>query len=220
MTINGVSAVFQVSTAAEWQHFHGGITGEREVLSDILERIRSQDVFFDIGANVGFYSCFVGQEASTISFEPQPANAARCSANLAENGIEGQVKELAVSDDSGIATLSVEERGVNPGAGRSSLRGNSPSSESVTVETGRIDDLVEASEVPRPTVVKIDVEGAEVEVLRGMTGILDECRLIYCEIHQEHGVLKQDVHQILDEYGFEETLLKDRDGQSIYRYDA
>jgi hypothetical protein len=81
------------------------------------------------------------------------------------------------------------------------------------------DSLVQKESVPEPTVMKIDVEGAEVRVLRGLEATLrnSECRLIFCEVHfpmkdgirspEDYGDDPYEVYDILRDHGFSITQL-------------
>lgn len=132
------------------------------------------DVVWDVGANVGHYSqkflAMVGGEGRVVAFEPAPA-AARM---LRELSPTPEVLELALSSADGEARLSVAEGDAAP-VNRLSPDGG------LTVRIARGDSLVQAGIAPRPGVVKIDTEGHELEVLRGLISLRP--RAILIEVH-------------------------------------
>ncbi|QLK27472.1 FkbM family methyltransferase [Natrinema zhouii] len=206
ISIQGVEAEFGTSGRAP-SSLRVFEKGEREMLSDVLKEISIDDVFWDIGANIGYYSCFIGQQAKVAAFEPSPIAAEHCRDNLSRNDIEASVYEYALSDSRETITL-------HPG--RIARAENEP----VEVEKKRGDKIAE--DLSLPTVVKIDVEGAEVEVINGMEDILssDKCRLLYCEVHTEkkedrkavsdYGENLETFNNKINELGFEVEILSRR----------
>lgn len=134
--------------------------------------LREGDVFLDVGAHIGYYSILaarrVGPTGKVFAFEPVPANVARLRENVRLNDLRNiQVMERAVASRSGVARLFIPE--VQGESGWASFfRDGSP----VSVETVSIDEFVRAAAIQRIRLVKIDTEGAELEVLRGMTGTM------------------------------------------------
>jgi FkbM family methyltransferase len=126
-------------------------------------RIGKGSVVFDIGANVGFYtllaSVLVGDRGKVVAFEPVPRNLRYLWSHLQINRITNVlVIEAAVSDNNGECLF---DTGPNHSTGRISKKGG------LTAKVATIDKLVAGGEVPPPTHMKIDVEGAELNVLRG-----------------------------------------------------
>jgi FkbM family methyltransferase len=181
LTVGGVSAEFITRTRKEYSRFDN-LMGEAEVLEDLLSEIEGGDTFYDIGANVGMYSCFVGKndsETTVVAFEPHPANARRFDQNVELNDIHAKLRTIALSDTNGWTDLRISESG-ETGVGSHSLS-TGDSDRTVEVEVRRGEEI--ATEESAPTVLKIDVEGAEFKVIKGLEGCLDSCRLIYCEVH-------------------------------------
>ncbi len=144
---------------------------ERPV-QEALERIvRSGDVCYDIGANLGFFSLFLGRSVAggglVYAFEPVPRNASMIERNADLNGIENiRVMRMALSGEDGKGNLLLARH-----VGGAMLReaGTPPDlAGSMVVATARVDTLVDRQEIRPPNVVKIDVEGAEMAVLLGM----------------------------------------------------
>jgi FkbM family methyltransferase len=148
---------------------------ERSVQMCLTELVRPGDTVFDIGANEGFLTLLlqrlVGADGHVVAFEPSPRNVRRLRRNLRLNGVESvTVQAVAVSDRSGRDRLWLTRYGGGPSLVSSDVRPpDAIRATSVTVR--RLDDLVGDVVMP-PALVKIDVEGAEEQVLRGMDRVL------------------------------------------------
>jgi FkbM family methyltransferase len=133
------------------------------------------DTFFDVGANIGYHTLGAAATGARVyAFEPVPRLRNRLVDNLRLNGRERRVaaSELALSHRNGSAELYVARR-VDDGS-HSLIPGvPAESVECITVQTVRLDDHVHAGGAPPPTVMKIDVEGAEALVLDGAVALLD-----------------------------------------------
>jgi FkbM family methyltransferase len=149
-----------------------GGTNELPVQEVVADSLRPGAVFYDIGANVGFFTLLaarmVGPAGRVYAFEPVPANASAISRNAELNGFANvAVRQVAVSRASGRAELVLAS---HPGGAslRSSEVGPCDAVGSMEVETVSIDDLVAQGHLEPPSVIKLDVEGAEVDALAGM----------------------------------------------------
>jgi FkbM family methyltransferase len=144
--------------------------------------------FFDIGANVGFFSVIaarlVGPGGQVVAFEPLPANARALAHNARLNGFRNlavRQEALAASDGEATFLLSAE-----PTWGKLSGAGKPPDQQDgeTTVAVRRLDNVIERDGLPVPNVMKIDVEGAEVDLLAGAERTLRERRpVILMELH-------------------------------------
>jgi len=149
---------------------------EHETTLLLIENLRPGNCFIDVGANNGYYSLLasslVGREGRVISFEPNPSSFRRLLNNLEHNKVTNVLPfNVAVSDIEGVVPLylNVSEDGQD-----SMIR---PSKASIPVRTVRLDDAVSGR---LPDLVKMDVEGAEVMVLRGMANILESRKSLRC----------------------------------------
>jgi len=209
---SGVASVFEATTWKEDTRIKG-FGNEREQLDRFLERVEPGTTVWDIGANLGLYTVFAARRGGAVhAFEPDPSFSDRLRRNLQLNGQDATVHELALSDENGTATLSTDGlEGDSPAlsAGSDSER------DSVTVETIRGDDL--ETTVPDPEVLKIDVEGAETGVLRGLGDRLSGARAVMIELHPNmitrFGSDIEEVRAILEREGFELTWEHRRDDQ-------
>lgn len=160
---------------------------EIPVQEAMVRHLPAGGVLYDVGANLGFFSLLgarlAGPEGQVYAFEPVPETAAAVRDHAQLNGL---------------ATVQVISQAAAAAAGRGQLQlvddrswskleayGEHPATERVIpVELVAIDDLVSSGRLPPPTLVKIDVEGGELEVLRGMTATLAQHRpAVICELH-------------------------------------
>lgn len=160
---------------------------ERPLQAALERELRPGAIFYDIGANVGFITLLgarlVGPTGRVIAFEPVPENVTAILENLALNGIEWvEVHQTAVAAQSGRASLIVSD--VSAFSRLASVNVPTGARETIEVAVTSIDEFLARGEHPPPDVVKIDVEGAELEVIRGMRRTLAAHRpVVLCEIH-------------------------------------
>jgi FkbM family methyltransferase len=138
------------------------------------EVVKPGTVVIDVGAHVGYYALLaarqVGPQGKVYAFEPEPANYALLLKNIELNGYGNIVAAgEAVSNRVGPATLFLTRLD----SGRhSTYHHGLPEKGSVAVETTTLDAFLEAEGWPKVDLVKVDVEGAEWDVLEGMEQLL------------------------------------------------
>jgi FkbM family methyltransferase len=164
---------------------------ETSVQEAMLRHLAPGDVFYDLGANLGFFALLgarlVGERGRVFAFEPAPANAAAIHRNIELNGLtQVEVLEQAVSERAGKGRLQVVD---DQSWSKLAEYGPHPDTQAVLdVELVCIDDLVAGQRLPPPHMVKLDVEGAEIAALRGMHATVAAYRpSIICELHDTHG---------------------------------
>ncbi|WP_114575729.1 FkbM family methyltransferase [Saliphagus sp. LR7] len=220
--VGGLTARFYTESAPEYAHVRNfwmdDLGGERAVLERFLADLVPEDVVYDVGANVGTYTCFAQQvvtEGQVHAFEPHPENAARLADNVRETGDRGvtRIHRVAVSSDSGRISLAVG--GGVVGKGTHNVLDNGESS--IPVEAERLDTCIEEHGLRRPDVLKIDVEGAEDRVLEGAEETLEGARLVYVEVHPQHGVSLNGVESRLEDAGFAIEPMEVRGSQPFLR---
>jgi FkbM family methyltransferase len=154
---------------------------------------------WDVGAHVGYHTlCFaalVGASGSVTAFEPNASNLERLRQNIARNPDlqpRVRVEPCALSDRDGVDRFFHTPRvddgtssGSTLGAALiSATRADFEAQHHATVPTARADSMVRAGLLPRPALVKVDVEGAEALVLEGARETLRSARpILVLEIH-------------------------------------
>jgi FkbM family methyltransferase len=172
-------------------------------------------VALDVGANVGAYTLLLGQWVQpggcVYAFEPAPAALHGLAKHVALNGLDAVVRVVraAAAASTGTATLAVD--GIS-GANRLA---ESPGGE--RVETVTIDDFCRREGI-RPSFIKIDVEGAELGVLRGARETIAAAGgglALFVEMHpstwREMGIGAADVQAELERQGLRAVPLREVD---------
>ena len=153
----------------------------RLVSSEVAEGM----IALDVGASDGYYtllmSQLVGAGGHVFAFEPLPTDKGRLDRNISVNGL-GNVTTCrsALFDRNATACLEVSNT-------RLAAAQLAPLESTVPVETRIFDDWRRDTGVARVDFVKVDVEGAEMNVLRGMTSTLESDRpMLLVEVHPTH----------------------------------
>jgi len=181
------------------------LRGELEVATQeaLAERLRPGMVFYDLGANIGLFSLLaariVGTGGRVFSFEPDAEVARRLRRNIAQNEV---------------SNITVIEAGIWSTNGSVNFVGDESSAERVTgrflmgedqvvgmpIRSIALDDFIRTA--PPPDAIKCDVEGAELEALRGAEKLFQTRRpWIICEMHSE--VNDRSVRDFLGRFGYD-----------------
>lgn len=170
----------------------------------------------DVGANVGQFSLLVRAlhpDAQIVAFEPLP-DAAERYRQVFQNDTKTVLHEAAISPERGTATMhisaSADSSSLLPISDRQSEL--FPGTEEVgttDVEVGPLDAFVTPDQVGAPAMLKIDVQGFELEVLRGSAALLPAFSYVYVEASfealYEDQALFDDVAAFLKQQGFVEA---------------
>lgn len=138
--------------------------------------LRTGDAFVDVGANIGYFSLLcadaVGDEGAVLSIEASPSIHARLVDNLARNGVSDRVttKHIAASDREGSLTVYL---GPQFNEGFTTTVATRGLAAEVEVPCAPLSDIVPAELVGRVRLMKIDVEGAEPDVVKGLAPLLE-----------------------------------------------
>ena len=202
--------------------FYGVLRDEWELSSS---KSRTTPTFVDVGANLGFY-CLLAADLGfdTVAVEADPTHSAFLGRH---RELFGTVVATAAGDVAGKADFFVA--GDNPGAsslvsGKSDLEHSSIYQERVEVPVQRLDQILDA-EVADPSaiaIIKVDVEGHEEAVIRGLSGYLEEGHrpAIWCEVRgPQSGRAPSSYRHVIDvlaTYGYEPY----RYNNGAYRFDS
>jgi FkbM family methyltransferase len=147
---------------------------------------------FDVGGDQGIYTLFfasrVGDKGTVVTFEPNPESHRRIVANVELNQFRNvDVRPIGLGAGKGKLTFVFPEgepaRGsADAGIQAQILQEKNP--RTIEIEVNSLDDEVAASRLPQPDLVKIDVEGLEMDVLRGMKETIRKRRPnLFIEVH-------------------------------------
>lgn len=171
---------------SEYNTMLGRIVGtfEPRKFALISAFLKPGDVFLDIGGNKGDFALFaagiVGAAGKSICFEPHPDNVESIKRSAAKSDFANiTVVEACVASSNGSVTLHIGRK-----SGWHSMFGKG---ESGTMErpSFTLDKYLQENNIDRVNLIKIDVEGAELEVLRGAMNTLALCRpLMLVDVHK------------------------------------
>jgi FkbM family methyltransferase len=145
----------------------------------LKRRLGPGDTFVDVGANIGYFSVLasqlVGPSGRVVAIEASEAFNQRLAQNARLNGCANiRAAHTAVSDKRQTLTF-ILASSANMGA-NSIVPYDGPAESTFDIEAYPLPDVLEADEIATARVIKVDVEGAEGSVVRGMAPLLDRLR--------------------------------------------
>jgi FkbM family methyltransferase len=152
--------------------------------------LRPGDTMWDVGAHIGFFAALaasrVGPGGRVHAFEPMPANRNRLLETIELNKLDQvEVHPIAVAGQTGASHLYG-----NSSTSMWSLVEN-PGEKRIDVPCATLDDLIADASFGTPALVKIDVEGTEVDVLRGGLRLLTETSVVLVVEFTDAAVLEE-----------------------------
>lgn len=190
-------------------HGHWAGTFENDKLAAFSAAITEGDTVLDVGAHTGFFTLLaaggVGPNGQVVAFEPFPRNVAYLRRHVSLNDLRNvEVVHAAVGSRTGTTSFA---SGPNSYTGRVAAGGE------ITVPTTSLDEYL--ANRPDPAVLKIDVEGAEVDVLRGAARLLSQSRpIVFVAAHSPE--LRRECREILEVAGYTVDSL-DRPNELVAR---
>jgi FkbM family methyltransferase len=160
----------------KWIATSGGkfVQGDQETYKTeaFIKNYAAGDVFFDIGAHFGYYSAIAAVlnngSGQIFAFEPRPMNANFFRKHMKINNFRNvTLIEAAVGES---------DRDVRFDTGHGSATGYVSSKGDLKVNQVSIDRMVRGGTLPPPGFIKIDVEGGEIEVLKGSKEVISNSR--------------------------------------------
>lgn len=165
-------------------------------MASLLSLIRPGDVFWDVGAHQGYVTMAAARRVlpggRVYSFEPNPKNQWYLHHHVAWNRMRHvTVHDVAVGERDETARFST----------RGTARGHLGESAGFPVKVRSVDSLVDSGDCLPPTLMKVDIEGAEIGMLRGAEKTLRGAPvLIVLSVHSAD--LKRQATAILQDYGY------------------
>lgn len=193
ITVGDTTVEIRVTDAESFSRTTNMAWGEATMLESFVDRVGNNTLVWDVGANIGGYTLLAAEKGAYVTaFEPGHKTHSELTQNILLNRLWDRVEteKVALSNESGEARLSHEEK---------------TGSRTVAEHGEKIELLLgDSLKNEKPEVVKIDVEGHEVEVLEGMRETLESSvKTVYIEIHGF--VPNSDVLRILWDSGFTVT---------------
>ncbi len=180
---------------------------EPDTTALVRKLLRPHDVFIDIGANIGFYSCVAAAlQAEVHAFEPNPSLFHYIVRSRSLKAFEKMTVTLcAVASTDGHAEFSLSTNQENTGLSSLLPLDHLMTAEKIVVSTTTLDAYCVRTGIDHIRLIKIDVEGAETDVLAGAMQVLHQVRpdAIICELSSfDGGSRPANVVDVLDEAGY------------------
>ncbi len=200
-----------------WVEYHNravlSYTGEPDMVVWLKRELRTGDALWDVGANVGAYSLLAAKlvpDASVVAFEPYIPTFSHLWENIALNGLAKQIVPIcvALSNRTAIDELGISD--LRAGSSEHVLGGKDFKAFQPSVAI-RGDAALAILGVPPPTLMKLDVDGYEVHVLKGMASLLENSAMRSCIIEVEKGKTEEPVDALMRAAGF----LRDGDSSAL-----
>jgi len=211
---HGVPARFRARTMDELRCVENrALILEKATLDVLLRELRAGDIFLDIGADVGVFTMLaaaaIGEAGQVIAFEPEAKAFDRLQDNVSLNGLRNvRAFRVALGEETAEGRLYV-----SPAFCPSLLRGEEQGLhvQCELVEVVKGDEFWKLHDLPVPQVTKVDVEGFEDAVLKGLEGTLSDprARLLLCEIHPTllpRGTTADAVRDLIRSLGFADCV--------------
>ena len=179
-----------------------------------IDSFKEKSIFFDIGANIGLYSCYAAKNSKcdTYAFEPSFFNLRMLMKNVNVNKCEKLITIIAnpLSDSDGVAEFkngntheggALSAFGVGYGVdGKDIDEAVSANVMGFTLDTLKNSELLKVN----PNLIKIDVDGIEHLILNGAVEVLlsAECESILVEVNDDFKMQAKRVSENLNECGF------------------
>ena len=167
-------------------------TYEKGILSFLQDHLKKGDCFIDVGANIGLMSIFasncVGNEGQVLAYEAHPKTAELLKENIGLNQLLNiQVCQYALGSEEG-QTKIYDNWQINRGG--ASLIVKTDDSVAFDIEIDQLDNKIPSNLIPK--VIKIDVEGFELEVLKGASETIKKFQPI---LIVEFSKIRENVHE-------------------------
>lgn len=185
---------------------------ESEVLEAILPLLDERAVFWDIGANFGLHAItakFLQPQATVICIEPSSLMMAKLQENCLLNNLKIETVNVALSNSQKFQSLHLAQEG-NPGMSTLKPWSKATYNNSMFCWCTEADNLVSECVIAKPTVIKLDVEGSELEVLLGMKNILNNNVLKAIVFEESYDLLEKtdsQIYEIIINSGFKIQML-------------
>ena len=186
-------------------------TYEVEFSQALADAVNKGDICYDIGGFRAFFSgvLAVAGAKTVYIFEPFPDNCRQIQAVIAANPQLPSLHllDIAVGEEIGCAEFSVMPEASMGKLSSSSFQQEATEAKKITVPITTLDNLVQSGQLELPNLIKIDVEGAEIFVLRGAVQILQKYKpKLFIEVHSRE--LARKCNELLTGIGYKVIVME------------
>jgi len=176
-----------------------------------IKNFEKGSIFWDVGANIGIFSCFASKErnSTTYAFEPSMFNLEILSKNIFYNKLSKNIiiVPISLNDKTKIANFNMSK--IVAGGAYSTFSKNYDSDGNTFNPVFNYkslglsgNDLVKKLNIEKPNYLKIDVDGIEDLILNGFSEILDDTKSILIEVTESFQTKKNNIEVFLKKRGF------------------
>ncbi len=165
------------------------------------------DVFYDVGANIGLYSIMAAKfmKVRTFAVEIDLMNARMLYENISMNGCQEKIMILPIGLDNKSSQETLYLKTISYGDALHNLRQPNTLVRDyrgfqVQVPVFRLDDVIKILSLPSPTKLKIDVDGVDLAVLEGASNALRTVTSLVIE-YMPNSEMRKKIHQLLASHG-------------------
>ena len=207
---NEVNLTFHVPNRINFYRISSFSTKEPETL-EWIDGFQKDKVFWDIGANIGLYSCYAAKkkECKVYAFEPSVFNLELLSRNIHINSLSEKITIVTnpLSDVTDFKNFFITDK---DWGGAFSIFGESldhygkPSKKNYFYKTlgFSVDEMIKNMKFKQPNYIKMDVDGIEHLILKGSLDVLKNAKSILIEVNKNYKKQSNDIEKYLSVSGF------------------
>ncbi len=187
----GLDLKFQAFSPLNYYHLRIGSQHENLFFKKLFKNIKKGMIIFDIGGHVGMYTIpfakAVGDKGYVYAFEPEKIGFEYLKKNIELNKVYNtKVFPYALSSETSKANFYIRpDKDTHSLFERTLAPSKTKKQEVQTIETFKIDDLLDKGLAKEPDFIKIDTEGAELKILNGLNRKYQKLKYIFVEIHPD-----------------------------------
>ena len=211
----GLRLEFYVPNRLSYYRVNTFSTKEPETLNWI-DGFGEKTVFWDIGANIGLYSCYAAKkkQCKIYAFEPSIFNLEWLGRNIQLNELVEKIVVISVPltetiSENMLNFSSIEWSGALTTFGQNYTHDGKELKKNFGFSTigMSIDDAKNLMKIPQPDYIKVDVDGIEHLILKGGRKVLSNTKELLVEVNEKFEKNKKDCFETLDDLGF---ILKEK----------
>lgn len=192
---------------------------------ELLSKLSDDAIFIDVGANIGMFTIYALnriRNGKVIAIEPFPDNIRLIRKSIELNHFKNAfLYECALSDKNGMVNLYLYEHdGLHSIMGGIHSYTQTQSQGFISVQLRTLDSIVNELGLHKIDLIKIDVEGAELLVLKGASDSLPKINSLIMDIHsrsqKSNGICICPLCSFLRQTGFKVRIIRDSDDHSVY----